>query len=130
MLDELEVGYLRDHRHGRLATVRPDGTPQNNPVSAYYNLALGVIDIAGQNMSASKKFRNVRSNGNVALVVDDVASYRPLNVRCLEIRGHAEAIDEPTDSAARMPGAIIRIHPRRVISFGLAPEAEPRTAEH
>ncbi len=42
--------------------------------------------------------------------------------QCLEIRGHAEAITDPEDSAATVPGAIIRIHPRRIISFGIDPE--------
>jgi pyridoxamine 5'-phosphate oxidase family protein len=36
-----------------------------------------------------------------------------------EIRGDAEAIDTPTDSAGGIDGAIIRIHPRRIISFGI-----------
>ena len=42
-------------------------------------------------------------------------------MRCLEIRGVAEAIVEPTDSAAHMGGPIIRVHPRRVISFDVDP---------
>jgi hypothetical protein len=32
-------------------------------------------------------------------VVDDLASVKPWRPRFLEIRGHAEAIAEPTDSA-------------------------------
>jgi hypothetical protein len=48
-----------------------------------------------------------------------IASFQPWRVRCLEIRGHAEAIDTPTDSAGGIDGAIIRIHPRRIISFGI-----------
>lgn len=45
-------------------------------------------------------------------------------MRCLEIRGHAEAIAEPVDSAYATPlagadTAIIRIHPERIISFGI-----------
>jgi pyridoxamine 5'-phosphate oxidase family protein len=42
-------------------------------------------------------------------------------VRCLEIRGVAEAIAEPTDSAARFAGPIIRLQPRRIISWGIDP---------
>jgi pyridoxamine 5'-phosphate oxidase family protein len=44
----------------------------------------------------------------------------------VEIRGEGEAIAEPTDSAwaadlaeTGFDGAIIRIHPKRIISFGL-----------
>jgi pyridoxamine 5'-phosphate oxidase family protein len=40
-------------------------------------------------------------------------------VRCLEIRGHAEAIADPADSAADISGSTIRIHPGRIISFGI-----------
>jgi pyridoxamine 5'-phosphate oxidase family protein len=66
----------------------------------------------------------------VAFVVDDLASLDPWTVRCLEIRGDAEALSEPADSASRVNGPIIRIHPRRVISFGVDPgnpAAGPRT---
>jgi pyridoxamine 5'-phosphate oxidase family protein len=52
-------------------------------------------------------------------VVDDIASVDPWRVRCVEIRGHAEAIAAPADSAAPVQGAIIRIYPDRIISFGL-----------
>ena len=77
-------------------------------------------------MAASRKFRNVADNSRVAFVVDDVPSVDPWRVRCLEIRGHAEAITAPADSVARTDGAIIRIHPHRIISFGIDdPDREP-----
>ena len=114
-----EVGYLAAQRLGRLATVQPDGTLQVSPVGFSYNADLGVIDIGGYNMAASRKYRNVADNGRVAFVVDDIASVRPWRVRCLEIRGTGEAIGAPVDSAAGMDGPIIRIHPQRIISFGI-----------
>ena len=67
----------------------------------------------------SRKFRNIAANPNVALVIDKIASYQPWKVRCVEIRGHAEAL---TDQPSPMPGfsaEIIRIHPGRILSFGL-----------
>lgn len=117
-----ELAYLETQRLGRLATVQPNGTLQNNPVSCYYNTGLETIDIGGRDMAASQKFRNVRDNGRVALVIDDIASVQPLHVRCLEIRGHAEALTDPTDSASRYGGPIIRIHARRIISWGIDPD--------
>ncbi len=114
-----ELAYLGTQRLGRLATVQPDGTLQVSPVGFSYNDGTGTIDIGGFNMAASRKFRNVADNGRVAFVVDDVPSVDPWRVRCLEIRGQAEAIAVPADSAARTDGAIIRIHPRRIISFGI-----------
>lgn len=101
--------------------MQPNGTLQNSPVGFYFNAKLQTIDIGGRNMQASRKFRNLADSGRVAFVVDDIASTDPWRVRCLEIRGHAEAITDPEDSAARVPGAIIRIHPQRIISFGIDP---------
>lgn len=118
---EHELAYLRTQRLGRLATVRPDGTVQNNPVGFGYNEKLQTIDIGGRNMAASRKFRNVAAGSKVAFVVDDIVSLDPWTVRCVEIRGDAEALTAPADSAAHVRGPIIRIHPRRVLSFGVEP---------
>jgi pyridoxamine 5'-phosphate oxidase family protein len=114
-----ELAYLATQRLGRLATMQPDGTLQVNPVGFRYNPSTATVDIGGFNMASSRKFRNVADNGRVAFVVDDIASVDPWRVRCLEIRGHAEAIAAPADSAAPIGGAIIRIHPHRIISFGM-----------
>jgi pyridoxamine 5'-phosphate oxidase family protein len=116
---QAETDYLRSQTLGRLATAQPDGTLQVSPVVFQYNAKLGVIDVSGHNMDASRKYRNVADNGRLAFVVDDIVSVRPWRVRCLEIRGVGEAIDSPVDSAARGDGPIIRIHPRRIISFGI-----------
>src|SRR5689334_15147998 len=113
-----EIAYLNAQRLGRLATRQPNGTLQNSPVGFHYNARLETIDIGGHNMESSQKFRNVRDNGRVAFVVDDIASVQPWVVRCLEIRGRAAALATPTDSAATPSGPIIRIHPERIISWG------------
>ena len=55
-LDHAHIRYLSDHHQGRLATVAPDGTPQNKPVGYYYNPELGTIDIAGFTMDTSAKW--------------------------------------------------------------------------
>jgi pyridoxamine 5'-phosphate oxidase family protein len=128
---ESELAYLASQRLGRLATVQPNGTLQVSPVGFRYNPATKTIDIGGFTMSSTRKFRNVAANGHVAFVVDDLASVQPWRVRCLEIRGTGEAIDEPTDSAygdgSGTDGAIIRIHPARIISFGIDdPDRDPR----
>jgi pyridoxamine 5'-phosphate oxidase family protein len=120
---EAEVDYLRSQRLGRLATVQPDGSPQVSPVGFAVDAGLGTIDIGGWNMAASRKFRNVSANGRAAFVVDDIASLDPRRVRCVEIRGDAEADFEPGGSGADSPSAIIRLHPRRIISWGLGPDA-------
>lgn len=113
------IDYLAGQQLGRLATVRPDGTPQNNPVGFRYNPELGTIDIAGWNMGRSRKFRNLAHNDRVAFVVDDIASVQPWRVRCLEIRGTAEALTGVETYIGDGSGELIRIHPERVIAFGL-----------
>jgi pyridoxamine 5'-phosphate oxidase family protein len=124
--EDFEIAYLAGQPLGRLATVQPNGTLQVSPVGYRYNSAIGTIDIGGHNMAASRKFRNVAANGRVAFVVDDIVSTDPWRVRCLEIRGHAEAITSPTDSAGQFGGPIIRIHPEHIISFGIDdPDTEP-----
>jgi pyridoxamine 5'-phosphate oxidase family protein len=116
-----ELAYLREQRLGRLATVQPNGTVQNSPVGFGYNEEGQTIDIGGWNMASSQKFRNVAAGSKVAFVVDDIASVDPWQVRCLEIRGEAEALTEPAGSAGNLDGPIIRIHPTRVISYGVDP---------
>ena len=118
-----EIDYMRSADLARLATVQPNGTPQVSPVGFTYNEELGTIDIAGYRMSQSQKYRNVATNNKVALVVDDIASRNPWRVRCLEIRGTAKqaTADKPGigDAGDALDSAIIRITPRRIISFGI-----------
>ena len=108
-----ELDFLRQAELGRLATIQPDGTPQNSPVGFAYNEELGTIDIAGYRMSKSQKFRNIARNAKVAFVVDDITSRDPWRVRCLEIRGRAEALVGVNLPDNHFDDAVIRIHPRR-----------------
>ena len=124
-----EIDFMRATALGRLATIQPNGTPQVSPVGFSYNEELGTIDIAGYRMSSSQKYRNIARNDKVAFVVDDIASRDPWQVRCLEIRGTAEQAEvSPARGAAgdHLDTAIIRITPRRIISFGIDDQdAEP-----
>jgi pyridoxamine 5'-phosphate oxidase family protein len=121
-----ELAYIATLRLGRMATVQPDTTVQVNPVAAYYNDVHHTLDIGGHGMAASRKFRNLATNDSIAIVFDDIASTDPWRVRCIEVRGRGEALIDPPDSAAAMPGPIIRIHPRRVISWGIDPPGTSR----
>lgn len=129
MFTDIELEYLESQPLARLATVQPDDTVQVNPVGFAVNAAQGVIDIGGFDMTRSRKYKNVADNGRVALVADDIASTSPWRVRFLEIRGRAETIAEPTSTPYRhVDGAIIRIHPDRILSMAIYPgelEQEP-----
>jgi pyridoxamine 5'-phosphate oxidase family protein len=105
------VAYLKTQHLGRLATVDAHGAPQNNPIGFFYNADLGTIDIGGRAMGSTRKFRNVAANPHVALVVDDLVSVQPWRVRCVEIRGRAEALRGQTPPMSGMSPEIIRIHP-------------------
>jgi PPOX class F420-dependent enzyme/OxyR family protein len=69
------------------------------------------IDIRGFDFEQTRKFRDVKRSGRAAIVVDDLASASPWRPRGVEVRGRAEAIDGP--------GPLIRLHPERVVSWGI-----------
>lgn len=117
---ENEVAYLNGQRLCRLATVGADGHPHVVPTSFRYNPDTDTIDIGGHDFGTRKKWRDVGHNPWVSLVVDDIVSVQPWQVRMLEIRGEAERLEE--GGAALGPGfagPMFRIRPRRILSFGL-----------
>jgi pyridoxamine 5'-phosphate oxidase family protein len=83
-----------------------------------------VISIYGRGMGNSRKFRNVAANGRAAFVVDDIRSFDPWEVRCLEIRGTAEALSDQEPPAPYFSREVIRIHPARIISWGMGPDGQ------
>ncbi|MFE5888105.1 PPOX class F420-dependent oxidoreductase [Streptomyces sp. NPDC056468] len=115
---EAERAYLRSQRLGRLATVDPAGRPQANPVG-FFPQDDGTILIGGLAMGTTKKWRNLRKNPNLALVVDDLVSVRPWRVRGIEIRGDAELLTGPHELGPHFSEEVIRIHPRWIHSWGL-----------
>jgi pyridoxamine 5'-phosphate oxidase family protein len=112
-----ELDYLADRRLGRLATIDASGLPHVVPLGWTYNPALDTIDIGGRDFARSKKFRNVKANPKVALVIDDVLP--PWRPRSVMVRGDAEALAEATGADGEQLGPIIRIHPTQVLSWGL-----------
>lgn len=116
-----ELEFLGGQFLGRLATVDADGAPQNNPVGFRVNDD-GTIDIGGRAMAQTRKWRNVADHASVALVVDDLPSTNPWTVRGVEIRGDATQVtlDEPMSAYAQPE--VIRIRPRRIISWGIDPD--------
>ncbi|GAA5045651.1 pyridoxamine 5'-phosphate oxidase family protein [Thermocatellispora tengchongensis] len=115
---EGELDYLASQRLGRLATVDAAGRVQNNPTAFFVNPD-GTVDIGGHAMGGTKKFRNVREHPEAAFVVDDIVSPDTWQVRGIEIRGRAEALTGQPPPAPGFSAEIIRIHPRRIISWGI-----------
>jgi pyridoxamine 5'-phosphate oxidase family protein len=109
-----ELAFLKDggrRRLGRVATVGADGTPHVVPVGWRYDGECDVIEVGGHDLARTKKFRDVARSGRAAIVIDDLASVDPWRPRAVEVRGRAEAVSDPVP--------IIRIHPDRVVSWGL-----------
>ncbi|KAA0022601.1 PPOX class F420-dependent oxidoreductase [Antrihabitans cavernicola] len=115
-----QIAYLATQHLGRLATVDKRGAPQNSPVGFRYNADGGTVDIGGYHLGDTRKFHNVETHGEVSLVVDDVVATDPWTVRMVEIRGTAEALRDVEPLRTGMSREIIRIHPRRVIDYGLS----------
>jgi pyridoxamine 5'-phosphate oxidase family protein len=82
-----EVAYLESQRLARIATAGSDGQPHVVPVSFRYNPDEDSIDVGGHGFAQRKKYRDVRRNPRVAIVIDDLASIDPWLPRMMEIRG-------------------------------------------
>ena len=107
-----KIAYLTGERRlGRIATVGGDGTPHVAPVGWSYNAEQDAIDVGGRRLERTKKYRDVGHSRRAAFVVDDLASTDPWRPRGIEIRGRAEVLSDPP---------LIRIHPNRVVSWGLS----------
>jgi pyridoxamine 5'-phosphate oxidase family protein len=117
---DAERAYLSDvHPLARLATVGPDGTPHVMPIGMYtLDEETGTIDTLGKDLTRTKKWRDVGRNGRIAIVIDDVLP--PFQPRGIEIRGRAELIGESHP--------LIRIHPERIVAWGLDVGTEQRNA--
>lgn len=113
-----ELAYLTaagERRLARVATVGTDGYIHVTPVG--WSLADDdtVVEIGGHDFAATKKFRDVQRTGRASVVVDDVLP--PWRPRGVEIRGRAEAVDGERPH--------LRIHPHRIVSWGLEEDGEP-----
>lgn len=117
-----ELAFLHEQRLGRLATLAPDGYPQNNPVGFRVDRQRGTIEIGGHGLGASRKFTNIEARPQVSFVVDDIVSVDPWRVRGMEIRGDAEALRDQVPPLPGLSPELIRIHPRRILSWGLDPD--------
>jgi pyridoxamine 5'-phosphate oxidase family protein len=124
---DTEIEYLTSQPLARFATVDKDGRPHVTPVGVFYDpdsetLVIGCV----ATMTKTKKFRDARANPDVAVVVDDLATVDPWAPRGVEIRGRAEAVLEGGGEIGRRLGAgfpfddvYLRIHPRRIVAWGL-----------
>jgi pyridoxamine 5'-phosphate oxidase family protein len=113
-----EIAYLQSQRFGRLATISQNGELHVVPVTFRYHPEHESIDIGGENLVQTKKYRDAVRHGRVAFVVDDVLP--PMQMRMVEIRGTVEGLPVGgTEIMASFAPEILRITPTRIISFDL-----------
>jgi pyridoxamine 5'-phosphate oxidase family protein len=70
-------------------------------------------------LTKTVRYRHLSTNPRATIVIDDLASTDPWVPRGIEIRGRGEAI--------AMPTPLIRIHPERIVSWGLESGRSART---
>jgi pyridoxamine 5'-phosphate oxidase family protein len=116
-----ELEYLSSQPLARLATADDANAPHVVPVGFRVSPDGNAIDVGGHGMAKSKKYRDLRANPRVAIVIDDLASTDPWTPRGIEVRGTAEIHD--TGGAERFgegwDEAWVRIVPERVASWGI-----------
>jgi pyridoxamine 5'-phosphate oxidase family protein len=122
-----ELVYLRSQRLARLATANANGAPHVVPVGFRLSDDADAIEVGGHNFANSKKYRDLKANPRVAIVIDDLASVDPWTPRGIEVRGTAELQD--TGGRERFPPGFddtwVRIVAKRVNTWGI--EAPPFT---
>lgn len=114
-----ELEYLTGERRlARVATVGRDGMPHVVPSGFSYDPTDDVLELRGIDLARTKKFRDARRSGRVAVMVDDVLP--PWRPRGVEVRGTAEVRDGADP--------VIRVHPVRIVSWGLEGAGRSRNA--
>ncbi len=118
-----EIAYLQGQPLGRLGTVNQRGELHLAPVGFRYNPETDSIDIGGRRpgFGMSRKFRDTQATGRVVFLVDDVASADAgRELRAIEVRGVGEAYKTGGERmGAGFEPQFIRIHPRRIVSWGI-----------
>lgn len=114
-----EIEFLEGQALGRLCTLGPGGAPQVRPVWVYPGPD-GTIDIASWSNVTSQKWRNVKRDPRVSFVVDDEAG--TWGARGVEIRGEADALLGVGSTEDGLSGDVIRIRPKRILSWGIETE--------
>jgi pyridoxamine 5'-phosphate oxidase family protein len=120
---ERELEYLRSQPLARIATVDPEGQPDNAAVGFRVE-SDGSILVGGMRNVRTRKWRNIEAGADrVALVVDDLVSTKPWRPRGIRIYGTAELVHTEGQFG---PGAYVRITPTTSWSWGIEPQVDMR----
>ncbi|MDG6914619.1 MAG: PPOX class F420-dependent oxidoreductase [Nitrososphaerota archaeon] len=103
---EEEFRFLSQARLARVATAASDGQPHVVPVA--YEFDGTSFYFAGRGLERTLKFRNLRENKKVALVVDDLLTVCPWRPRGIEVRGEAQLCVEGGRAYVRVAPSLKR----------------------
>jgi pyridoxamine 5'-phosphate oxidase family protein len=131
---EQEHLYLHGQRLARLATADTTSAPHVVPVGFQLSDDGTAIEVGGHDVTNSKKWRDLKANPRVAIVIDDLLRIDPWTPRGIEVRGIAEL---HTTAGTEKFGpevqgeAWIRIIPKRVTAWGIeGPAFSPEGRRH
>jgi len=115
---EKEIDYLRSQRLARIATADSGGQPHVMPVGFKVSADGAAIEVGGRNFGKTKKYRDIRANPRVAIVIDDLVSVTPWMPRGIEVRGRA-VLQDGGGGAVASDQPCVRITPERIVSWGI-----------
>lgn len=123
IFSEREYRHLHTHGQGRLTSIGPGDTAQIHPVTFAIASASSCVEIFGPNLRDTQKYRNLRRDPRVTLVVDD-GSAPPLGPDrdrgcVVEIHGVAELAEATWPAQHGCGTDIVRIRPIRVDCWNL-----------
>jgi pyridoxamine 5'-phosphate oxidase family protein len=110
---EDEKAYLTGQRLLRLATVSSSMDVDVAPLAFRFDGEK--FHVSGRDLTHTLKYGNVKANGRVALVVDDLKTVEPWAPRGVKIHGRAELVTRPDGRE------VIEVTPTRKWSWGIEP---------
>ena len=121
IFSENEIEYLKSQLIARIATVSvsKEGTsvslqPDVEPVGFEYDNE-GYLYIGGRSVPSPTKYENILKNKKVAIVIDDLKTVDPWNLRGVRIYGDADLVIRQRGYADQS----IRICPIKKWSWGI-----------
>jgi PPOX class F420-dependent enzyme/OxyR family protein len=90
MFSEKDRNYLKRQRLARIATVSKQSQPDVAPVG--YEFDGEYFYVGGRSMTTTFKYKNVKANPKVAIVVDDLESVDPWRPRGIRVHGTGELV--------------------------------------
>jgi pyridoxamine 5'-phosphate oxidase family protein len=114
MFSDKEISYMGAQRLARIATASIDLQPDVAPVG--FDFDGKYFYVGGISLSKTLKYKNVRANPKVSLVIDDLEDAAPPGPRGIKIHGVA---DFTTREGYVGAGTYIRIEPKEIWSWGI-----------